>query len=651
MSRPTAVTGTVDLARPAARQPRRGHDGRAPGADATATTRRSALAFTGRVEPPVEPRHAARAAGGAPAAVDVGADGALPRARAQAASAGAQPLRARGDGAGAAALDGRRLDHAAVGGARRRDRGGQRARRLRPLRRGGAERVDPAARRPGCSTARASSSSPSRYDVLATTPGLIVLGVLFVLDFVGDKVPAIDRLLHAVGSVVHPASGAIVFAGADRGADRHPVDRAVRARRHRGRLAARDARDDPAGVDHADRRGGQPGAVARRGHGLGGAQRARRARAARRASWSLLVVAVVAVLWWRRVARARRGADYADAAAPPAPHRCSRSLAAPAQAPERPSVVVMMTDDQTYADMAAMPRTRRLIGDGGRALHALLRLLSAVLPVARDVPDRPVQPQQRGADEHAAEGRLRGARRRAHAAGVAERGGLPDLAHRQVPQRLRAAAASPTCRRAGPTGTAPSTRARTRCTATRSSRTASVRPLRQLRRRGPGALPDRRPARQGGRRRSRARAPGTPLFLSLMFVAPHGESVDPGSTTAAVRAPRAARTSGTTARLRLPRVDRAASATSATSRPTCASCTARAARPRRASAPTSARAASRCSPSTRRSRPWSGALARTGRLDSTRTSSSPPTTASSRASTGSTRASTWPTTRPRTCRC
>ena len=31
-----------------------------------------------------------------------------------------------------------------------------------------------------------------RYDALATTPGLIVLGALFVLDFVGDKVPAID---------------------------------------------------------------------------------------------------------------------------------------------------------------------------------------------------------------------------------------------------------------------------------------------------------------------------------------------------------------------------------------------------------------------------------------------------------------------------
>ena len=41
------------------------------------------------------------------------------------------------------------------------------------------------------------------------------------------------------------------------------------------------------------------------------------------------------------------------------------ALAAPAQVAEQPSFVVVMTDDQTYADMAAMPRTRRLIGDAG----------------------------------------------------------------------------------------------------------------------------------------------------------------------------------------------------------------------------------------------------------------------------------------------
>jgi hypothetical protein len=50
------------------------------------------------------------------------------------------------------------------------------------------------------------------YDWLESTPALIVLGAAFVLDFVGDKVPAIDSLLHAAGTIVHPAAGAIVFA-------------------------------------------------------------------------------------------------------------------------------------------------------------------------------------------------------------------------------------------------------------------------------------------------------------------------------------------------------------------------------------------------------------------------------------------------------
>src|SRR5829696_7765609 len=53
----------------------------------------------------------------------------------------------------------------------------------------------------------------SPFDELTTTPALIVLGVVFVADFVGDKVPAVDSVLHAIGSVVAPASGAVLFAG------------------------------------------------------------------------------------------------------------------------------------------------------------------------------------------------------------------------------------------------------------------------------------------------------------------------------------------------------------------------------------------------------------------------------------------------------
>jgi hypothetical protein len=51
------------------------------------------------------------------------------------------------------------------------------------------------------------------YDVLGENAALGVMGVCFVLDFVGDKIPAVDHVLHVVGTVVAPVSGAVVFAG------------------------------------------------------------------------------------------------------------------------------------------------------------------------------------------------------------------------------------------------------------------------------------------------------------------------------------------------------------------------------------------------------------------------------------------------------
>ncbi len=62
VSKPTAVTGTVDLARSGPRAP------------ATATTKHSALAFSGRVQPPSS-RVTLKPAAGKPAGVDSGADG------------------------------------------------------------------------------------------------------------------------------------------------------------------------------------------------------------------------------------------------------------------------------------------------------------------------------------------------------------------------------------------------------------------------------------------------------------------------------------------------------------------------------------------------------------------------------------------------
>ena len=51
------------------------------------------------------------------------------------------------------------------------------------------------------------------FDDLSGTGPLVVLGVLTIADFVGDKIPAVDHVLHAIGTVVAPASGAALFTG------------------------------------------------------------------------------------------------------------------------------------------------------------------------------------------------------------------------------------------------------------------------------------------------------------------------------------------------------------------------------------------------------------------------------------------------------
>ena len=48
-------------------------------------------------------------------------------------------------------------------------------------------------------------------DELSSTSGLIVLGVLTTADFVGDKVPVVDHVLHGIGGVIAPISGALLF--------------------------------------------------------------------------------------------------------------------------------------------------------------------------------------------------------------------------------------------------------------------------------------------------------------------------------------------------------------------------------------------------------------------------------------------------------
>ena len=98
VSKPTAVTGTVDLARPAAANPDAGTTAGHRAPDATATTQRSALAFTGHVDP-ASSRVTLAPAGGQPAAVDVGADGRF-RARARKLERGANRFVLQGSSPG-----------------------------------------------------------------------------------------------------------------------------------------------------------------------------------------------------------------------------------------------------------------------------------------------------------------------------------------------------------------------------------------------------------------------------------------------------------------------------------------------------------------------------------------------------------------------
>ena len=51
------------------------------------------------------------------------------------------------------------------------------------------------------------------FDDLSGTGALVVLAVLTVVDFVGDKIPAVDHVLHAAGTVIAPVSGAALFTG------------------------------------------------------------------------------------------------------------------------------------------------------------------------------------------------------------------------------------------------------------------------------------------------------------------------------------------------------------------------------------------------------------------------------------------------------
>ena len=57
------------------------------------------------------------------------------------------------------------------------------------------------------------------FQILTTTPVLIVLGLLTVLEFLGDKVIAVDHFLDAVGTLLRPISGAVLASATLTGLD------------------------------------------------------------------------------------------------------------------------------------------------------------------------------------------------------------------------------------------------------------------------------------------------------------------------------------------------------------------------------------------------------------------------------------------------
>ena len=56
---------------------------------------------------------------------------------------------------------------------------------------------------------------PSPWDALGEPVALVVVGVVGAADFIGDKVPVVDHVLHLIGTVVAPVvGGALALAAA-----------------------------------------------------------------------------------------------------------------------------------------------------------------------------------------------------------------------------------------------------------------------------------------------------------------------------------------------------------------------------------------------------------------------------------------------------
>ena len=61
------------------------------------------------------------------------------------------------------------------------------------------------------------------FDLLANPWVLLAVAVIGALDFVGDKIPGVDHVLHVAGGVLNTAAGAVLFASQTGVADLPPA--------------------------------------------------------------------------------------------------------------------------------------------------------------------------------------------------------------------------------------------------------------------------------------------------------------------------------------------------------------------------------------------------------------------------------------------
>ena len=126
----------------------------------------------------------------------------------------------------------------------------------------------------------------------------------------------------------------------------------------------------------------------------------------------------------------------------------------PGAAAKGPNVVVIMTDDQRYDDMAVLPRTRRLIGEAG------VTFTRAFVSYPVCCPARATYLTGQYAHNHGVVclylecgGGYTKLNQREYLPVWLKRAGYATRPHREVPERLRLGPRAPTSRMAGPTGT------------------------------------------------------------------------------------------------------------------------------------------------------------------------------------------------------